>query len=111
MSITISLYVCSEVQADGLDADHWQNTDAYRAFVVLLDESDHDQAVRNAVRLVGVDLCQAVRMASTNPARVLGLGRRKGRIARGYDADLVLLDDALRVTDTWVAGERVYGAQ
>jgi len=52
---------------------------------------------------------QAVRMASTVPAGVLGLGGRKGRIARGYDADLVALDSELNVARTWVAGRVLHG--
>jgi len=46
-------------------------------------------------------------MASSTPARVLGLGDRKGRIALGFDADLVALDDALQPVATWVGGRRV----
>ena len=52
---------------------------------------------------------QAVRMASTVPAGVLGLGGRKGRIARGYDADLVALDSELNVARAWVAGRVLHG--
>jgi N-acetylglucosamine-6-phosphate deacetylase len=63
-----------------------------------------DAAVRNAIKLVHVDLVQAVRMASANPARVLGLADRKGSVVEGYDADLVLLDDSLQVLRTWVGG-------
>ena len=47
-------------------------------------------------------------MASTVPALVLGLGNRKGRIAPGYDADLVALDAGLNVAMTWVQGRVVY---
>jgi N-acetylglucosamine-6-phosphate deacetylase len=47
-------------------------------------------------------------MASTNLARVLGLGGRKGLIAPGYDADLILLDDQLMVSETWVGGQPRY---
>lgn len=61
-------------------------------------------AVRNMVRLVGVPLPQAVAMASLNPARRHGLDARKGSIAAGMDADLVLLDRELRVTTTIVGG-------
>ena len=43
-------------------------------------------------------------MSSTLPARVLGLDHRKGRIAPGYDADLVALDADLNVRMTWVQG-------
>jgi N-acetylglucosamine-6-phosphate deacetylase len=60
-------------------------------------------AVRNTVELLGVDLADALAMASTNPARFLGLADR-GAIAPGLRADLVLLDDQLRVRATWIAG-------
>jgi N-acetylglucosamine-6-phosphate deacetylase len=63
-----------------------------------------DVAVRNAVKLLGLSPTQAVRMAGANPARVLGLTGRKGEIADGCDADLVLLNDALEVQRTWVGG-------
>ena len=65
-------------------------------------------AVRNAVRLAGVSLPQAVRMASGNPARVLGLEGTHGMIAVGRSADLVLLDDDFNVVQTWISGESVY---
>ena len=67
-----------------------------------------DQAVRNAVQLLGATVPAAVRMASANPARVLGLGDCKGCIGEDYDADLVLLDPALEVQQTWVAGVNCY---
>lgn len=65
-------------------------------------------AVRNAVKLIGVGVAQAVRMASENPARVLGKLGTKGIIAEGADADLILLDEDLRVMRTWVGGKQVY---
>ena len=67
-----------------------------------------DRAMRNAISLLGLPLTQAVAMASTNPARILGLGCRKGRVAPGYDADLVLLDEQLTVTANWVGGRLLY---
>lgn len=63
-----------------------------------------DAAVRNAVKFLGVGVGEAVAMASTNPARLLGLGDRKGAIAAGMDADLVALDDRLFVTGVMVGG-------
>ena len=63
-------------------------------------------AVRNCVRLLGLPLDEAVRMASTYPAEFLGLGARYGRISPGFRADLVLLDEALQVRSTWIAGVR-----
>jgi len=70
-----------------------------------------DQAVRNAVKMLGLDVPTAVRLAGLNPARVLGLERSKGRIAPGYDADLVLLDEELHVLRTWVGGQTRYLAR
>jgi len=65
---------------------------------------DMATAVRNSVRLLGLPLEEAARMASTYPAQFLGLGERYGRIAPGYQADLVLVDDDLQVVATWIAG-------
>lgn len=62
------------------------------------------QAVRNAVAMLGVTLAEAWRMASLYPARFLGLDHRLGRLARGYRADLLLLDEHLHPVATWVAG-------
>ncbi|MBM3573727.1 MAG: N-acetylglucosamine-6-phosphate deacetylase [Alphaproteobacteria bacterium] len=61
-------------------------------------------AVRNAVRLLGIDLSDALAMASRTPAVFLGVDRRYGRVARGYNADLVALTAALDVIGTWIAG-------
>lgn len=67
---------------------------------------DMATAVRNSVRLLGLPLEEAARMASTYPARFLGLDHRLGRIDAGYRADLVLLDEALQVRATWIGGAR-----
>lgn len=69
-----------------------------------------NQAVGNMVRLSGVSLVDAVRMASQTPAEILGLGRQKGRLAAGWDADLTVLDPQFAVSRTYVAGKEVYRA-
>lgn len=56
-----------------------------------------DRALRNIVAL-GVQLDEAVRMLTLYPARLLGLEARKGVLAPGADADLVLLDADLKIT-------------
>lgn len=53
-------------------------------------------AVRNMVA-AGISLRVALRMATVNPARRIGLENVKGRIGAGYDADLLLLDESLNV--------------
>jgi N-acetylglucosamine-6-phosphate deacetylase len=62
-------------------------------------------AVRNAMRLLGVPLMAALRYASAEPAAFLGLGDRLGHIAPGYRADLVAFDPLdIATHQTWVAG-------
>lgn len=61
-------------------------------------------AVRNTVLRLGLPLDEACRMASTYPAQFLGLGDELGRIAPGYRADLVVLDEGLWADGTWIGG-------
>jgi len=65
--------------------------------------------VRTLVREAGVSLVEAIRMATLNPARALKLPR-KGVLAQGADADLVLLSDDLEVIATFVQGRREHRA-
>ena len=65
---------------------------------------DMATAVRNCVNALGLPLEAALHMASRAPAEFLRLGSELGRIAPGYRADLVLLDDDLHVTETWIDG-------
>ena len=62
-----------------------------------------DRALRNVVAW-GVPLMEAVRMATLHPARRLGLGGKKGVIAAGADADLVVLTPDLRVAGVMTRG-------
>ena len=68
---------------------------------------DMASAVRNTVRLLGVPLAEAARMASTYPAAFLGLEQDRGRIAAGLRADFVVLDEDLAVREVWCGGSAV----
>lgn len=61
-------------------------------------------AMRNAVRLLGLEIAEAARMASEYPAAFLGLDHELGQIAPGFRANLVLMDDELIVRRTWIEG-------
>lgn len=65
-------------------------------------------AVRNAVRFGKLPVAEAVRMASANPARLLGMGRTLGSIEPGQQADLVVFDRRFRISMVMVAGTLAY---
>jgi N-acetylglucosamine-6-phosphate deacetylase len=65
---------------------------------------DMATAVRNSMDMLGVPLEQAARMASTYPAQFLGLDGELGRIAPGYRASLVAVDERVNVLRTWIDG-------
>lgn len=68
------------------------------------------RCITNAIKFTGCSLEEAIRMASTNPARLLGLDHL-GEIKEGLRADLIqftLEDGALVIQKTWVAGKVVY---
>jgi N-acetylglucosamine-6-phosphate deacetylase len=62
-----------------------------------------DRALRNIVAL-GIPLHDALRMLTVNPATLLGIEFKKGALRVGADADIVLLDETLRVTNVWTRG-------
>ena len=62
-----------------------------------------DRALRNIVNL-GVPLADALRMLTLNPATLLGIEFKKGSLRSGADADILLLDESLHVTQTWTRG-------
>ncbi len=61
--------------------------------ITLLD------AVRNCIQQVGISKDEVFRMASTYPARHLGLGDKYGKIKAGYSANLVVLDEEQKVVN------------
>jgi N-acetylglucosamine-6-phosphate deacetylase len=64
-----------------------------------------DEAVRYCVERLGVNLEDALRMASLNPATFLRRDHELGRIKSGYLASLVHLSDDLQVLETWIDGK------
>jgi len=62
-------------------------------------------AVRNMARLAELEIPQALRLASLNPARILGMPDN-GRVAEGCDADIVLFSRELEPRLVLVGGER-----
>lgn len=67
-----------------------------------------DRLVRTMVKIAGCDLPNAVKMASTTPSRIMGVGDRKGKIAKGFDADIVIFDKDINIEKTIIEG-RIFG--
>jgi N-acetylglucosamine-6-phosphate deacetylase len=67
-----------------------------------------DRLVRNMYRLAEQPLNDAVRMMTLTPATIMGIQDRKGKIAKGYDADIVIFDKDITVKHTFVEGIKVY---
>jgi N-acetylglucosamine-6-phosphate deacetylase len=74
-----------------------------------------DRGVENLMRLAGLSLADAVRMATTNAAKAGKVPGRLRGLAAGDRADLVLFrvdgEGTLRIEETWVDGKRVYRSQ
>lgn len=68
------------------------------------------QALKNLVKFTGEGPEKVLPLLTENPADLLGLPR-KGRIAPGCDADLVVLGGDLTVLRTIVGGRTVYTAE
>lgn len=64
------------------------------------------EAVRDCVRLAGIPLADALRMATATPADAVGL-HDHGRIRPGGRADLVALTPGLELAGVWLAGEPI----
>ena len=69
------------------------------------------QALKNLVKFTGESVEKVLPLLTANPARLIGMDHRKGSIAPGKDADLVVLDQDLNVTATYVAGVNVYAGE
>jgi N-acetylglucosamine-6-phosphate deacetylase len=68
------------------------------------------KCIENIMRFTQCSLGEAIRMASTNPARLMGLDHL-GEIKEGKRADLILFtleDGKMVIQKTWVAGKVVY---
>lgn len=68
---------------------------------------DMASAVANCHNKMNIPLDEALRMATQYPADYIG-DQQRGRLLVGQLADFVVLDQALQVQATWIAGQSVY---
>jgi len=67
-----------------------------------------DKCVKNMVKLVGLSIQDAVKMATINPAKLIGVEDKKGSLVKGKDADIVIFDENINIIMTIVGGKIVY---
>lgn len=64
-----------------------------------------ENGVRNMMVHTGYGLCHAIRMATLNPARVLGIDDKVGSLAKGKKANIIIIDDAVNIKKVFLEGE------
>ncbi len=64
-----------------------------------------NEGLRIMIEDAGIDMVTAINASAYNAARMLGIDDRKGHIAAGCDADLVVLDRDYSVVQTWCRGK------
>jgi N-acetylglucosamine-6-phosphate deacetylase len=70
-----------------------------------------DRLVRTMVQLADVPLSDAVKMITSTPARIMGVGNKKGSLSPGKDADILIFDDGINIEMTLIKGKPVYCRQ
>jgi N-acetylglucosamine-6-phosphate deacetylase len=69
-----------------------------------------DRLVRTMIKLANVSLIDAITMMTHTPARIMNVHDRKGSLALGKDADIVIFDENINVITTIVKGKIIYEA-
>ena len=67
-----------------------------------------DRLVRTMIAMADVPLPEAVRMMTATPARIMKMEDSIGTIATGMMADLVIFDQDITITNTFIKGVEVY---
>lgn len=70
--------------------------------------STSDRLVRTYMQKAGVELLQAVRMMTLTPAEMMKIEDRKGTLAPGKDADIIIFDDDINVSMTIIGGKIIH---
>lgn len=67
-----------------------------------------DRLVRTMIKIADVPLIDAVRMITTTPARIMKVCDKKGSLASGKDADILIFDDEINIKMTMIKGKVVH---
>jgi N-acetylglucosamine-6-phosphate deacetylase len=67
-----------------------------------------DRLVRTMINLADVPLIEAVRMITKTPARIMKIDDKKGSLAEGKDADILIFDEDINIKMTMINGKTIY---
>ena len=66
------------------------------------------KGMRFSMNKTKLDICDLVRMAAENPARLMGLENKKGAIKPGNDADFILFKDNFDIERVYIQGRQLF---
>lgn len=69
-----------------------------------------DRLIRTMVQMADVPLIEAVRMLTKTPAKIMGVDDKKGALAAGKDADVLIFDENINIRMTMINGKVIYTA-
>jgi len=93
---------------NGIEYESREGTARYFDGTLVGTSLGLNQLLERFIRFSGCSLDTGIRAVTENPARVLGIQNRKGKIESGKDADLVILDEDWSVWSTIVEGKVVF---
>ena len=93
---------------NGIKYESKDGTARYKDGTLIGTALGLNQMLSRFMAFTGCPLASAIRTVTENPARLLGIDDKKGTIAPGKDADLVLLEDDLSISATMVGGKIVF---
>ena len=64
-----------------------------------------DNGVRNMMTHTGYGICHAIRMATINPARAVGIENEVGSLEKGKKSNLIIMDDMINIKKVFLEGE------
>jgi N-acetylglucosamine-6-phosphate deacetylase len=70
-----------------------------------------EKMIRNCVEDAGIDVIDAVRMASLTPAEIHGIDKQKGSLEIGKDGDVCIINSDYEVYKTITAGKVIYSCR
>ena len=67
-----------------------------------------DRLVRTMIMMADVSIVDAIKMITSTPAGILNISDKKGTLAAGKDADIVIFDEHINIETTIIKGRIVY---